>query len=81
MRVGKDYDVSEKAQESRTDVEEHYRPDVLAARLGISRRTIDKAIHKGLVTSGRQGLWPVRRIGRAVLIPASSANAWLRRGR
>lgn len=63
------------------EIEEHYRPAVLAQRLGIGERTIHRAIARGFVTAGRSGLWPVRRVGRAVLVPASSADAWLRRGR
>jgi len=62
-------------------VEEHYRPAVLAARLGVCRNTIHNAIAEGMRTAGRRGLWPVRKVGRATLIPASAADAWLRRGR
>lgn len=64
-----------------TTVEKHYRPEIVATRLGLSRRTIDRAISRGLTTAGRSGIWPVRRIGRAVLVPASAVDAWLRRGR
>jgi hypothetical protein len=62
-------------------IEEHYRPEVLATRLGLCRATVDRAIARGMATAGRSGIWPVRRIGRAVLVPASAADAWLRRGR
>jgi hypothetical protein len=62
-------------------VEEHYRPEVLAVRIGLARKTIDRAIARGMASCGRQGLWPVLRVGRAVLVPASSVDAWLRRGR
>jgi glycyl-tRNA synthetase beta subunit len=63
-----------------TTVEEHYRPEALADRLSVSRATIFRALARGLSTAGRQGLWPVRRVGRATLIPASAVDAWLRRG-
>ena len=62
-------------------VEEHYRPEALAGRLGVSRDTVDRAIARGYATAGRSGIWPVRRLGRAVLVPASAADAWIRRGR
>jgi hypothetical protein len=62
-------------------VEEHYRPEALATRLSVCRATVDRAIARGMATAGRSGIWPVRRVGRVVLVPASAAEAWIRRGR
>jgi hypothetical protein len=60
-------------------VEEHLRPAQVAARVGLSLRVVELALAEWRSTAGVNGLGPVRRYGRAVLIPASSVNAWLER--
>lgn len=59
-------------------VERHYRPDSLAALLGISDKLIGEAVARYEATQGREGLGPVSRPSRAVvLIPEWAAARWI----
>ena len=63
-------------------VEEHYSTEELAARIGVSERTICEALQQGRTSrdsSGLRGIWPQVRLGsKCVRIPATAANRWLR---
>jgi hypothetical protein len=60
-------------------VEEHYRPQELAKRLGVSCRTVARWIAAGRASHGKRGIWPVRYPAHCTLIPASSVIRFLGR--
>jgi len=59
------------------EVEQHYQPEALAKRLSVHRCTVLRACWRGRKTHGREGIWPWRKLGRALLIPASAATRWI----
>ena len=76
--AGVSCDMSERAGQH---VEEHLTIAATAARLSLSPSTIRRAIRRGNLTRGAQGIFPVRRLSsQAVLLPASAVNRWLARG-
>lgn len=60
-------------------VDEHLKCADLARRLNVCTMTIRRAVALGEKTHGAEGIYPVRRTGRVILIPATSANGWLNR--
>jgi len=62
-------------------LDRHYTPAEVAERLGgVSVRTVHRWIEDGRRSSGRRGLWPVRRpSSRLVLVPASAVTRFLSR--
>jgi len=58
-------------------VEEHYTPAETARLLGIGRSTLYRILAAGERTQGRDGIFPVRRIGGSTRIPATSINRYL----
>ena len=53
-------------------VEKHYPLCEVAERLGVSKRTVKRQIVIGAETEGAAGLYPVIRIGRALLVSESA---------
>lgn len=49
-----------------------------AERSSLSAKSVRRAVEEALHTGGVRGLWPLERVGRRVLIPASALDAWLR---
>lgn len=59
-------------------VEEHLTVPALAARLGVSAKTVSRWIAAGRRTRGADGIWPAFRPGgRVVLVPASAVRRFL----
>lgn len=58
-------------------IERYYTRATVAERLACSVQTVDAGIRAGTQTGGRDGLFPVVRIGGAVRIPESSVARWL----
>lgn len=59
-------------------VEPHYSVESLAELLEVSQRTIENYIELGATTSGREGIFPVRKFSfKTMRIPASSVNRFL----
>lgn len=63
-----------------TDVEQHYSVPQAAGLTTLSRTHIHNLIREGIRSRGRDGIYPVRRLGRRWLIPASSLQKFLDRG-
>ncbi len=60
-------------------VEPHYSVERLAELLEVSERTIENYIELGVSSSGRDGIFPVRRLSfKTMRIPASSVNRFLK---
>ena len=53
-------------------VEKHYPLCEVAERLGVSKRTVRSQIGIGAETKGEAGLYPVIKIGRALLVSESA---------
>lgn len=58
-------------------IEQHITIQELAARLGVHRDTVRRAIDEGTRSRGARGLYPVRRFGRRVAIPETAAASWV----
>jgi hypothetical protein len=58
-------------------VEEHLRIPELAARLRVSVRYLWQQVKLGAESKGAKGIYPTRRAGKSVLVPASAVNRWL----
>jgi hypothetical protein len=59
-------------------VDQHYTPAGVGALLSVSERTVWTLIAHGRATGGRDGLWPVVRIGRQTRIPARVVARFVR---
>lgn len=62
-----------------TEIEQHYRYASAAEMLSLSVDTLQRAVAEGERSRGQRGIHPVRRVGKTVLLPASSINKWLGR--
>lgn len=62
-------------------VEEHFTISDAAERIHQSTDTIERWIKRGIATNGREGIWPVTKPGKCVLIPASSLQRLLNAGK
>lgn len=58
-------------------VEEHLRIPDLARRLQVSVRYLWDQVKLGAQSKGAKGIYPTRRAGKSVLVPASAVNRWL----
>jgi excisionase family DNA binding protein len=61
-------------------LEEHLTVAEVCGRLRVSRATVARALAQGRASGGRAGIYPARRIGRALRIPATAVNRWLMAG-
>lgn len=59
------------------EVERHYSPEQAAEVCAVCVMTVRRAIAEGARTRGAAGLFPVRRLGRRYLVPASALARWV----
>jgi hypothetical protein len=60
------------------ECEKRYSVEEAAEVSSLSSKTVRRAVEEALETGGGRGLWPLERVGRRVLIPASALEGWLR---
>jgi excisionase family DNA binding protein len=60
-------------------IPEHYAPAEVARKLGVSIATVRRMMAEGRSSSGKRGLWPWYKVGRASRVPAPAVQRLLER--